>query len=259
MKKIKLLCLITVILLMCTGCSVEYNINITKDNIEEIINVTDNITENRTLSDIKNHYNMWYPTFVNFVTEGESIEIEDFSEKYNSIEYHTKSITEIPDGYKYQYKYNYKIDEYYDSYAVASAFVEYTIHNGSNSLVLKTKGENILCQYNYFDSLTVNIKVDSSAYKLNTTNATNKQNNTYTWYFDRNDCNNSDIVLTLDKITKNEENIPPTTKPQDNDNQSKKNNYTMYIFYGILLFLVLIGYFIFRKIKLKNENFDLDD
>ena len=36
MKKTKILCLI-ILIIMCTGCSVEYNINITKDNIEEII------------------------------------------------------------------------------------------------------------------------------------------------------------------------------------------------------------------------------
>ena len=41
MKRIKLLFLLTLITITCTGCSVEYNINITKDNIEETIYVSD--------------------------------------------------------------------------------------------------------------------------------------------------------------------------------------------------------------------------
>ena len=88
MKNVKLLFLLTVIIMMCTGCSVEYNINITEENIEEIINITDNITENRTKTDILNHYNMWYPTFVNYVEDEESIELEDYSEKAENVKYH---------------------------------------------------------------------------------------------------------------------------------------------------------------------------
>jgi len=107
MKRIKLLFLLTLITITCTGCSVEYNINITKDNIEETIYVSDYITSNRTKSQILNHYNMWYPTYVNFITDGESIEIEDFSEKVDGIEYHDKSIMELSNGYKYTYKYIY--------------------------------------------------------------------------------------------------------------------------------------------------------
>ena len=48
MKRNKLLFLLTLIVMTCTGCSVEYNINITKNNIEETINVNDNITSNRS-------------------------------------------------------------------------------------------------------------------------------------------------------------------------------------------------------------------
>ena len=105
MKRIKLLFLLILITITCTGCSVEYNINITKDNIEETIYVTDYISSDRTKREILNHYNMWYPTYVNFITNGESIEIEDFSEKIDGIEYHDKSIIELNNGYKYTYKY----------------------------------------------------------------------------------------------------------------------------------------------------------
>ena len=76
MKKNKLLFLI-IILLMCTGCTIEYNINITESSIEETISVNYYITSTRTESDILKHYNTWYPVFVNFIDEGETIEIEE--------------------------------------------------------------------------------------------------------------------------------------------------------------------------------------
>lgn len=86
-KKVLLLILI---LITCTGCSVEYNINITENNIEEEINVTDYKTSKRTNEEILTHYNTWYPTFVNYIKNGESIELNDYSKKVNGIEYHEK-------------------------------------------------------------------------------------------------------------------------------------------------------------------------
>ena len=261
MKKIKLLFLITLIITLCTGCSIEYNINITKDNIEETINVTDKITENRTQRDILNHYNMRYPTFVNFINEGESIEIEDFSQKYNGIEYNTKTIKEITEGYNYTYKYTYDIDKYYDAYSLANVYIETTALNEDNALVLRTEKENLLCQYDYFDSLKVNITIDPKIYELNYTNTSNINNNTYTWYLDKNNCNNSEIILTLNKIEESgEEIVNPNDKlDKDNDKDSNKKDYTMYIFYGILLLIILLGYLIFKKIKKNSEKFDIDD
>lgn len=254
MKKIKLLLLMSLIVMTCTGCTIEYNINITKDKIEEVINVKDYISETRTSQDIMNHYNTWYPTFVNYIPKGqETIELEDYNEKVEGIEYHDKTINEINNGYQYTYKYIYPIEKYYDSYVLASSFIETTVHKGYNNLVIKTGKENLLCQYDYFDSVKVNITIDPEVYKLNYTNTSNIKNNTYIWNLDRSNCKNSQIILTLDEITDNHE-------PIDNKEPKNKNSeYTMYIFFGILLLIILIGYIIFKKMKQKSENFDMDD
>ena len=57
MKNKKVLFLMILILINCTGCTIEYNINITKDNIKETIIVNDYITDTRTDNDIMTHYN----------------------------------------------------------------------------------------------------------------------------------------------------------------------------------------------------------
>lgn len=259
MKKLKLLLLMILIVLTCSGCTIEYNINITKDNVEEIINVNDYITSTRTRNDILKQYNMWYPTFVNYIPEGETIEIEDFSEKVSGIEYHEKNISETNDGYKYTYKYIYQIDEYYDSYALASTFIETTIHQGYSNLVIKTGKENLLCQYDNFDSVKINITIDPAVYKLNYTNTSNISNNTYTWLLDRNNCKDSEIILTLDTINKNDNS---GNNPSDNNQNNKNNNnsdYIMYIFVGALAIIIFLIYKWFNKLKEKNNKIDDDN
>lgn len=271
MKRVKLLFLIVLVVITCTGCSIEYNITISEDEVKEVINVNDYVTLKRSERDILNHYNTWYPTYVNFIEDGESIEIENFDEKVDGIEYHQKTQTKTSNGYEYSYNYTYPIEKYYDSYVLASSFVETTVQKTDNTLVLKTGKENILCQYDYFDSATVNITIDPKVYKLKYTNTSNVNNNTYTWVLDRDNCYDSQIILTLDAIDSDlQENLDKygsgTSSNKDNgkDNNSKDNDvpqesdYTLYIFCGILLVIILIGYFVFTKFKNKNSNFNDD-
>lgn len=262
MKKTKIFALLSLITLTCTGCTVEYNIKITKDNVEEVINVNDKVSSTRTKEDILKEYNIWYPTYVNFITEGETIEIEDFSYKTEGVEYHQKQIENLDNGYNYTYSYIYPIGKYYDAYILARTFLETTVYEGNDNLVIKTSDKNFLCDYDYFEKVKVNITIDPEVYELNYTNTSNINNNTYTWVLDRSNCENSKIVLTLD--TKNNYNV--TTNSDINNNNADSNNnikkttdYTMYIFCGILILVIIIGYFISKKIKEKSEKFDLDD
>ena len=254
MKRNKLLFLLFLITTTCTGCSIEYNLNITKDNIEETIYVTDYISSNRTKKEILNHYNMWYPTYVNFITKGESIEIEDFSKKIDGIEYHDKNIIELNNGYKYTYKYKYPINKYHDSYVLASSFAETTVYKKTNSLVLKTSDESFLCNYNYFDNVKINVTIDPEIYKLNYTNSSSKNNNTYTWNINKNNCNNSEIILTLDILDKENSNI----NSNNNENKKKKSmdSYVIYIFLIIMILIIFFGYKWFMNFKDKNNDID---
>ena len=233
------------------------DINIKKNTIEETISVIDYITTERSKSAILKHYEMWYPTFVNFIEEGESIEIEDFSEKVEGIKYHDKTIKEINNGYNYTYKYTYDIDEYYDSYALASVFPEVTIHEESDKLVIRTSKENFLCSYDYFDNAKVTITIDPEIYKLNYTNTNKVSGNTYTWNLDRNNCSDEEIVLTLNKIKEISEPLKPNEQNQ-NKKESILSKYGLYIFCGILIIIILIGYKWFNKFKNKN-NINEDD
>lgn len=251
MKRIKLLMVMILVLTLSTGCSVEYNLMIEEDTIKEEIIVTDTISYKRTKEKILSDYNKWYPTYVSYRKTGESIPLPNFNNKVDGIEYHDKKIENIPNGYKYQYTYNHDIAEYYDSYALASTFFETTIQNRMNLLVLKTDKESFLCDYDYFDSLKINIKINPNKYKLNYTNSKEIKDNTYSWNINRNNCNNSEIILTLNKITN--DNI------EEKVEQKKTDSYAIYIFCGILIIIIIVGYFVIKKYKEKLDDFDIDD
>lgn len=265
MKKLKILLLSILIILTCTGCTVEYNINITKNNIEETINVIDYQTNTRTKQTILKQYNMWYPTYVNYIPDGESIEIEDFSQKVDGIEYHSKSIIELNNGYKYTYKYTYPIEKYSNSYILASTYNETTIHKRSDSLVLKTSKDNFLCGYDYFEQAKVNITIDKDVYKLNYTNADYQKNNTYTWILDQNNCKDSEIILTLDTtnnlLNSSSNNSSSSLNSSSNSNNNSNNNnnlnnYLIYIILGIFILIIYFGYKWFLDFKERNNNID---
>ena len=114
-------------------------------------------------------------------------------------------------------------------------------------------GDEIRSDYEYFEEVKINITVDSNVYKLKYTNAENKKNNTYTWILNKNNCNNSEIILTLDVLNYNEE-------ISDSNDKSKNNNkiddYILYIFLGVLVLIILVIYKWFMKFKEKNNDIE---
>lgn len=255
MKKIKLLIMMILLSTILTGCSVEYNLMVNKDTFEEEIIVNDQITQTRTKEAILKHYNKWYPTYVNYNKNAESIPLPNYDKKYEGIEYHNKEIKEISNGYQYKYSYIYDINDYYDAYILANTYSDATIQQSPKTLVLKTSKQNFLCNYDYFDSLKVNITIDPKNYEINYTNANTNNNNTYTWVINRKNCKNSQIILTLNE----KENVINNDTVDKEEINIKINKYSIYIWYGIILIIVLIVYFIIRKKQKKLDDFDIDD
>jgi len=143
---------------------------------------------------------------------------------------------------------------YYDSYALASSFAQTTVYKRTNSLVLKTSDESFLCNYNYFDNAKINITIDPEIYKLNYTNSTSKKNNTYTWNINKSNCNNSEIILTLDII--NAENSDNNPSNNENNKRNIFDEYALYIFLIVIVLIIFLGYKWFMNFKDKNNDID---
>lgn len=246
MKRINRVMILVSILTMCSGCSINYNIDITADTIKENIEITDLASPERTKQDIYNEYDLWYPTYINAF--GDQLLEYDNTNKIDGVEYHNKTIKEINNGYYYTYKYNYPIEKYGNASTIREVYAKKQFYIDNSSITINTDSINLLCNYSYFDELNVNITIDSEIYKVNYSNADSINNNKYSWKLNRTNCEDSKIILTLDKIIDKS-----TTKSVD------EPDYIVYILYGILILIILIVYFIFKKLKEKNEKMDLDD
>ena len=251
MKKIKLLLIMILISILSTGCSVEYNLTISSNTIKEEIIVNDKITSTRTKDKILAQYNKWYPTYINYITSGESIPLPNYNTKYTGVEYYDKSIEETSNGYKYKYQYAHKKEKYYDAYVLANTFFDTTVYDTKNNFEIFTSQQTYLCQYDYFETLNVNVTVDTNSYRIIDHNADKVKNNVYSWTINRDDCEDGEMILSLGKLSS-----------KNGKNNNKKANSTgieLYVFCFTLLILVIIGYFIIKKKKQKLDDFDIDD
>ena len=252
MKRVNKLLIAFILLTLCSGCSINYNIEITKDTVKETIKVTDTVMSNRSKSEILSEYERWIPAYID-----NDITIEyDSSIKSDIFEYHEKTIKELDSGYYYTYTYTYPIDKYNKASSTRQAYNKRKFFVDNDYITINTDKENLLCSYSYFNEIKITISIDSEVYKVNHTNADKVSGNNYIWELDRSNCDDSEIILTLDNIN------PIDNQNDDNKKDNEKNifsDYVMYIFFGSLALIIFLIYKWFNKLKEKNENFNEDD
>ncbi len=232
---------ILLVLLLLTGCTCEYDLKISKETYkEEIKLIASNTEENNQLNQ------KWI--------------IPINREIYN---HPGDSETPIPadtEIYKYTlsgntliFSYNFDGNQYQKSSAVANCYNTLTVTNYMNSMILSTS-KNAICfeQYPTLTNLIVNITIDG---KVSSHNADRVNGNVYTWQINRNNASSKAINLVIDNL-----NDEPTTSKLNNNsstNSTTKKDYTLYIFCGILLIVIVVIYIIFNKIKNNEKDNDI--
>ena len=182
MKRINNLLIVLVILILCTGCTIDYKLEITDDQIVEKISIVDTETASRTKEKIYNEYKRWFPVY----TDISDTPMEfDINTKIDGVEYHEKNITETTSGYNYEYNYTYPIKKYPNASVLRQMYQKKNIYIGNDYITINTDNTNLLCHYSYFESINIDISIDPKIYKVNTTNADDVTNNRYRWYFNR--------------------------------------------------------------------------
>lgn len=244
MKKNKII-LIILIVLCTTGCTVDYNLLIEDNKIKETTTFHQESSDTDEKSYMYSQYLEEYPIYID-----EEYLYYDPNKKVEGNTYYDKSITDDSNGYNATYKAEFEIKEYDRSRFFNDAFV-----NRSSGY-----DKNERCYYIIADKLKIfeqenninhiNVSINIVGYKVIESNQDSVNNNTYTWSFDRSDKERS-IILRLKKDNSNVE-VKPSNNDK-NDTIKKESKYTMYIFYGILLLIIIIGYLIFRKMKQSND------
>ena len=252
MKSKNKILIFILLLIMCSGCTIKYDLEITGTEVKEKISINDVQTENRTKENIYNEFNVWFPAYYNAF--GSQVTEADLSQKVDNIEYHEKNIKELDDGYTFNYKYTYPLDKFADAQSIRQVYSKSNFYIEDKYISINTNNKNKLCNYSNFKEMVVSISVDEKYYFVQYNNADEVKDNKYTWKFDRNNCEDSKILLTLNRIAK------PSKKNESITGNKKTNNekdYTVYIIYGVMIIILLLVALYIQKMKEKNDKFDI--
>lgn len=222
-------------LLLMTGCTCEYNLTIDDNVYHEQLNIVGSSNE-----EIISLNNKWQIP-VNR-DEYKNISIDpDTNIKITGDIYEYKLF-----GNKLTFNYDFTKSSFANSSAISVCYDKVTVNNYQDSIVVSTSNK-VKCfdSYPSLTSVKINIKIDKP---VTTHNADSVNNNVYTWNLTRNNSSNKGINVIIENETKD---LSSTDNSSTNNNKSgmkeKKNDYTLYIFCGILLVIFLIGYFIFKN------------
>lgn len=237
MKKIIIL---VAILLITTGCTCEYNLKIENNKYSEEVVITANTTSERN-----NFNNTWTVPI-----DKDIYNIGLDTENDGTVEGHTYN-SRIS-GNSLIFSYDFSRGEFANSTAASNCYKTFTISSSRGNTIISTSKE-FTCfdDYPSLNSATINITVDG---QVISNNADSKVGNKYTWNINKNNAKNKSIDLVIKGASNTQTEVATTSAPNGNGtNIETKKDYSMFIFVGIILLVILIGYAIFTKMKNKEE------
>lgn len=239
--KRKILILIGLVLVLC-GCDAEVNLKVSKNDIEEIINITDYTGNYSSETMLVNSYRDYIPVFSTEVI----VDTEPDTKKSN-VEYYTKSKISFNNGYNFTYKYKYNFEDYYMATSVKSSYRSTFIQHDKkeNNIIISTDSAGCLLfkQYKTLNSLKVNI---SSGYKVLESNADSINGDIHTWNLSRNNDKNIYIKYDTTMAYSSNNNDNNTNEDETNDEvivEGEKDD-AISPFYAILIIILSLIVFI---------------
>lgn len=208
-------------LVLLSGCTVNYNVEVKNDKIYETIE--GKVTEEEAKPSIEGRTDV-NPIYYNLY-EVQSPLINNDDAKYD------KTIT--PNGEYQDFTFNYVYDYNYNkSRIINKCFEMKLVEEDENSLYVKLAGH-FGCLYS--DKVTINVK---SNYAVTEHNADKVKDGVYTWVIDKDNKNDVDIMMSI-------------LKNVDYQDTSKKKifNAPTYRIVALVLFIILAAgaYFLYKK------------
>ncbi len=212
--KIKIV-VVFVVLLLLTGCTINYDLTINENSIDEKISGNVNKSEYQ-LSDEDTSPNLFY-TLIN--GDVPALVVGD--------DLYKKDISELEDklNYNYSYTYNNNFDK---SRIINSCFENHIISETDKYYHIELSGK-FYCLYS--DKININV---TSNYEVIDNNADKINGNKYVWTIDNS--NGVDILLTISKEEKYEEPV-------------KAKMFSTFQIVGLIVFalLTIITYILYKR------------
>ena len=192
--RVKIFCVCIFLLVFCSGCSVEYNLDIDRNlDLNENINISATTFDD---SEQINNYDKYLP--IDYTADEPKV----FEKKYDSIEYY--DINKSNDNIKFSY--NYDVDKFNNNIFARNCYQYVTVMNTineeeeRNELILSTS-KKFLC-FDYYDNLEdVTIKIKTKR-KVYSNNADRVEGKTYIWNINKNNKEDSAINIIMDSSPK---------------------------------------------------------
>ena len=212
--KIKIV-VVFVVLLLLTGCTINYDLTINENSIDEKISGSVNKSEYQ-LNDEDTSPNLFY-TLIN--SDVPALVVGD--------DLYKKYISELEDklNYNYSYTYNNNFDK---SRIINSCFENHIISETDKYYYIELSGK-FYCLYS--DKININV---TSNYEVIDNNADKINGNKYVWTIDNS--NDVDILLTISKEEKYEEPV-------------KAKMFSTFQIVGLIVFalLTIITYILYKR------------
>ena len=206
---------------MLSGCTINYNLEIKNDSIDESIIGT--VTKEE--SDIDPSETSLNPIYTLVNMEQNAL--------FNSDSLYKKNLTDMGNYIEYEAKYSYN-NNFKDSNIINSCFENYNVFENEDFIDVHLYGD-FYCQY--ADKTEINVKTNLAVLE---NNADEVNNNIYSWFID----DSEDIDITL-VISKEIEQFTPA---------KEKSILTPYQIITIILLFFLIGvsFVIYKKRNSEN-------
>ena len=239
-KKVRKIILLLISIIFLSACEANYTITINKDSINEKIEVLDNVSQNRTVTDIMENYKRKYPVYDYDKIE----EYDNLYVKYDGVEYYNQTYSIDDNGYHLFYDYTYPIEKFKEANSINYTYNYKNITYKDNILKIAIGATNNNMKYdNNFTNLTVNIITD---YIVLNNNADSVIGNRYIWYINKN--NNDEKLINFEvDLSKTQSEIDKEEKIKE-----KKNNLLIPVLVGALIIYSIIIFIIITK-RRKNE------
>lgn len=239
LPRIQLKKIITIIaMITLTGCSANYTITITKDNVNEKIEVLDNVSSTRSVTDIMDNYKKKYPVY----PVEDLFDESQLYQKYDDVEYYNQTYNIDDNGYHLFYEYNYPIANYEYANSINYSYSYKDITYKDNKLKITIGSTNDKMKYvNEFDSLTINIVTD---YVVLNNNADSVIGNRYIWYVNKKNNDEKRINFEVD-LSKTQSEIDK----EEGVKEKKSNLLIPVLIIALVAYCIIIFVIITRKRK----------
>lgn len=239
MKNKKIL-LIFFLMFLITGCTVDYELDITNEVVDENITIID-YDESKwdLLQDLNGHDPLSYRDSINIYNKDD---VNIYVTSDNTKTYDKELINEGALGIKL--KTNYNINEFNKHTYIGNCYKYFNVKNDGDVYTLSTS-KVFMCfggTHPLLDQVNVKIRVNNEVID---SNADSHGNNVYTWNITKENANNKQIILSYKRDKTIGEKIRDLSLKDD-----KISIAIIIIFFGVV---VCIGIYIFIKNKKNNE------